>query len=143
MRYLVRPLRVWVQYWPQLAALYLLGVLGRRGAIEWAAWAGYDNHWWASLIMPLAGYQAARGDMSAFSQVSDQVAALMGHGGEHVSLQSLARLVGDGRGLDPSSPGFQQLLGALEGELAKNPEQVARVAEQFFGGAVSHKDEDE
>ncbi|GAA2807517.1 hypothetical protein GCM10010533_52130 [Mycolicibacterium pallens] len=55
MRYLVRPLRVWVRYWPQLAALYLLGVLGRRGAIEWAAWAGYDNHWWASLIMPLAG----------------------------------------------------------------------------------------
>ena len=52
MRYLVRPLRVWVRYWPQLAALYLLGVLARRGAIEWAAWAGHDNHWWASLIMP-------------------------------------------------------------------------------------------
>lgn len=55
MRYLLRPLRVFARYWPQLAALYLLGVLGRRGAIEWAAWAGHDNQWWASLIMPLAG----------------------------------------------------------------------------------------
>lgn len=55
MRYLLRPLILWVQYFPQLAACYLLGYLGRRGAIEWAAWAGYDNDWWASLIMPLAG----------------------------------------------------------------------------------------
>ena len=54
-RYLLRPLVIFVQYWPQLAAFYLLGLLGREGAIELAAWAGYDNKWWASVIMPLAG----------------------------------------------------------------------------------------
>lgn len=46
---------LYLRYWPQLAACYLLGLLGRRGAIEWAAWAGHDNDLWASLIMPLAG----------------------------------------------------------------------------------------
>jgi len=55
MRYVLRPLVVWARYWPQLAACYLLGLLGRHGAIELAAWAGHDNNWWASLIMPLAG----------------------------------------------------------------------------------------
>ena len=54
-RYLLRPLTLWVRYLPQLAACYLLGVLGREAAIELAAWAGYDNDLWASLIMPLAG----------------------------------------------------------------------------------------
>ncbi|MEH3143245.1 MAG: hypothetical protein PGN37_24420 [Mycobacterium kyogaense] len=53
--YLARPFVLCVRYWPQLAACYLLGLLGRRGAIELAAWAGYDNDLWASLIMPLAG----------------------------------------------------------------------------------------
>ncbi|MGB3486324.1 MAG: hypothetical protein WBB07_29395 [Mycobacterium sp.] len=55
MRPLLRPLTLWVQYLPQLLACYLLGYLGRQGAIELAAWAGYDNDWWASVIMPLAG----------------------------------------------------------------------------------------
>lgn len=55
MRYLLRPLHLWAWYFPQLVACYLLGLLGRHLAIEWAAWAGYDNDWWASLIMPLAG----------------------------------------------------------------------------------------
>lgn len=55
MRYLLRPVLLWVQYFPQLAACFLLGYLGRLGAIELAAWAGYDNKWWASVIMPLAG----------------------------------------------------------------------------------------
>jgi hypothetical protein len=55
MRYMVRPLSLWARYFPQLIACYLLGLLGRHLAIEWAAWAGYDNDWWASLIMPLAG----------------------------------------------------------------------------------------
>ncbi len=89
-----------------------------------------------------AASAAANGDMSAFSQVSDQVAALMGHGAEHVNFETMARLVGDGRALDPSSPGFQQLLSALQGELEKNPEQVARIAEQFFGGPASDGDEE-
>lgn len=55
MRYLLRPFALCFRYWPQLAACYLLGLLGRRGAIELAAWAGWDNDLWASLIMPLAG----------------------------------------------------------------------------------------
>jgi len=55
MRYLLRPLRVWARYFPQLVACYLLGLLGRHLAIDWAAWAGHDNNWWSSLIMPLAG----------------------------------------------------------------------------------------
>ncbi|WP_163751267.1 hypothetical protein [Mycolicibacterium helvum] len=55
MGYLLRPFSVWARYFPQLLACYLLGLLGRHLAIDWAAWAGYDNDWWASLIMPLAG----------------------------------------------------------------------------------------
>ena len=51
----IRPLRLLVKYWPQLAACYLLGLLLRHATIELAAWAGYDNNWWASLIMPMAG----------------------------------------------------------------------------------------
>jgi hypothetical protein len=54
-RHLLRPLILWVQYLPQLLACYLLGYLGRYGAIELAAWAGYDNDFWAAAIMPLAG----------------------------------------------------------------------------------------
>lgn len=53
--HLLRPLTLWARYWPQLAACYLLGWLGRHAAIELAAWAGHDNDLWASLIMPLAG----------------------------------------------------------------------------------------
>ncbi len=55
MTYLRQLGALYVQYWPQLAACYLLGLLGGRGAIELAAWAGHDNDLWASLIMPLAG----------------------------------------------------------------------------------------
>ncbi|TRW83403.1 hypothetical protein FK535_12005 [Mycolicibacterium sp. 018/SC-01/001] len=50
-----RPFVLCWRHWPQLAACYLLGLLGRRGAIELAAWAGHDNDFWAALIMPLAG----------------------------------------------------------------------------------------
>ena len=28
--YLLRPLSLWARYWPQLAACYLLGLLGRQ-----------------------------------------------------------------------------------------------------------------
>lgn len=55
MTYVLRPFVLCLRYWPQLAACYLLGLLGRRGAIELAAWAGWDNDVWAALIMPLAG----------------------------------------------------------------------------------------
>ncbi|WP_457149490.1 hypothetical protein [Mycobacterium sp. URHB0021] len=37
MRYPLRPFALWSRYFPQLAALYLLGVLARRAAIELAA----------------------------------------------------------------------------------------------------------
>lgn len=55
MRYLLAPLTLCIRYFPQLLACYLVGWLLRTGAIELAAWAGYDNDLWASLIMPLAG----------------------------------------------------------------------------------------
>lgn len=55
MRHLLRPFDLWWRYFPQLAALYLLGWIGRKGAIELAAWVGWDNDVWASLIMPFAG----------------------------------------------------------------------------------------
>ena len=51
----LQPAALFLRYWPQLAACYLIGYLGRLGAIELAAWAGHDNDVWASLIMPLAG----------------------------------------------------------------------------------------
>jgi len=35
-RYLLRPFDLWWRYFPQLVALYLLGALGRTGAIELA-----------------------------------------------------------------------------------------------------------
>jgi hypothetical protein len=54
-RYLLRPFALWWRYIPQLVALYLLGWLGRKGAIELAAFVGWDNDIWASLIMPFAG----------------------------------------------------------------------------------------
>lgn len=55
MTYMLRPFVLFLRYWPQLAACYVLGLLGRQGAIELAAKVGYDNDLWASLIMPLAG----------------------------------------------------------------------------------------
>ncbi|OBB04780.1 hypothetical protein A5662_11165 [Mycobacteriaceae bacterium 1482268.1] len=55
MHYVLRPFALWWRYWPQLAAIYLLGWLGRKGAIELAAYVGWDNDVWASLIMPFAG----------------------------------------------------------------------------------------
>ena len=39
-RYLLRPLVLCGRYFPQLVALYLLGWLGRKGAIELAAYVG-------------------------------------------------------------------------------------------------------
>jgi hypothetical protein len=39
-RYLLRPFNLWWRHFPQLAALYLLGWLGRKGATELAAYVG-------------------------------------------------------------------------------------------------------
>lgn len=49
-RYLLRPLVLWWRYFPQLVALYLLGWLGRKGAIELAAYVGGASF----LINPMA-----------------------------------------------------------------------------------------
>jgi hypothetical protein len=42
-RYLLRPFALWWRYLPQLVALYLLGWLGRKGAIELAAFVGWGQ----------------------------------------------------------------------------------------------------
>lgn len=51
----MRPFALWWRYFPQLVAIYLLGWLGRKGAIELAAYVGWDKNVWACLIMPFAG----------------------------------------------------------------------------------------
>jgi hypothetical protein len=81
--YVLRPLTLWLRYWPQLAACYLLGLLGRRGAIELAAWAGHDNDFWASLIMPLAGM--------ARLGLANRSTRLAGRGGSSASSGSARR----------------------------------------------------
>ena len=76
MTYLLRPFIVCLRYWPQLAACYLLGLLGRRGAIELAAWVGYDNPVWVSLIMPLAGLARLGSYVAMFFVVRRAIPAL-------------------------------------------------------------------
>lgn len=76
MRDLLRPLALWLRYWPQLAACYLLGVLGRRAAIELAAWAGYDNNLWVSLIMPFAGLARLASYVAMFLVLRSAIPAL-------------------------------------------------------------------
>ncbi|GKT29157.1 hypothetical protein ADUPG1_005177, partial [Aduncisulcus paluster] len=49
------PLRLWVMYLPQLAACYLLGLLGRNIVIELAARFGWNNYLVVDLLMPFAG----------------------------------------------------------------------------------------
>jgi hypothetical protein len=53
--YLLRPFVLAWRYWPQIAACYLVGMLARRGAVEWAAYVGHKNAFWAAMIMPFAG----------------------------------------------------------------------------------------
>jgi hypothetical protein len=80
-----------------------------------------------------AASAAARGDMQGLSQVSDQVAALLGQappGG--VDMASLMSLVSGG-GLDVASPAFQQLLSGLSRQLERDPDTMQRLAEQLFG----------
>ncbi|QCH23806.1 hypothetical protein DSM43276_02067 [Mycobacteroides salmoniphilum] len=52
---LLRPLRLWVMYLPQLAACYLLGLLGRNIVIELAAKYAWNNYLVVDLLMPFAG----------------------------------------------------------------------------------------
>ena len=77
-RYVLAPLTLFVRYFPQLVACYLVGYLGRQGAIEWAAWAGYDNDLWASLIMPLAGMARLGSYVAMFLVIRPGIPALAG-----------------------------------------------------------------
>jgi hypothetical protein len=90
-----------------------------------------------------AAAAAARGDEAGFSAVGEHVAAMLGHvparPGVLPDAQSLGAsaegLLGmlSGAGLDVSSPAFQQALGAVEAELARDPARVRAIAEQLFG----------
>jgi hypothetical protein len=75
-RYLLRPFHLWWRHFPQLAALYLLGWLGRKGAIELAAYVGWDNDVWASLIMPFAGLARLGSYIAMFLVLRSAVPAL-------------------------------------------------------------------
>lgn len=75
-RYVLAPLTLCLRYFPQLLACYLLGDLGRTGAITWAAWAGYDNDLWASLIMPLAGMARLGSYVAMFMVIRPGIPAL-------------------------------------------------------------------
>lgn len=76
MRYLLQPVTLCIRYFPQLAACYLLGYLGRTGAIELAARVGYDNDLWASLIMPLAGMARLGSYVAMFFVIRQGIPAL-------------------------------------------------------------------
>ncbi len=75
-RYVLRPVNLWWRYFPQLAALYLLGWLGRKGAIELAAYVGWDNDVWASLIMPFAGLARLGSFVAMFLVLRSAIPAL-------------------------------------------------------------------
>ncbi|HKV19094.1 MAG TPA: hypothetical protein VJR50_08665 [Mycobacterium sp.] len=76
MRYVLRPFALWWRYFPQLVALYLLGWLGRKGAIELAAYLGWDNNVWASLIMPFAGLARLGSYVAMFLVLRSAIPAL-------------------------------------------------------------------
>lgn len=76
MTQLLAPFVLFLRYWPQLAACYLLGMLGRLAAIELAAWLGWDNSLWASLIMPFAGIARLGSFVAMFFVVRHGVPAL-------------------------------------------------------------------
>jgi hypothetical protein len=75
-RYVLRPVNLWWRYFPQLAALYLLGWLGRKGAIELAAYVGWHNDVWASLIMPFAGLARLGSYVAMFLVLRSAIPAL-------------------------------------------------------------------
>lgn len=77
-RYVLAPLTLFVRYFPQLVACYLVGYLLRIGAIEWAAWAGWDNYLWASLIMPLAGMARLGSYVAMFLVIRPGIPVLAG-----------------------------------------------------------------
>jgi hypothetical protein len=75
-RYVLRPFALWWRYFPQLVALYLLGWLGRKGAIELAAYVGWNNDVWASLIMPFAGLARLGSYVAMFLVLRQAIPAL-------------------------------------------------------------------
>lgn len=73
---MLRPLRLWVMYLPQLAACYLLGLLGRNIAIELAARFGSENYLWADLLMPFAGLARLGSIVAMFLVLRSAIPAL-------------------------------------------------------------------
>ena len=76
MNALVRPFALYVRYWPQLVACYLVGVLARHWAIELAAWAGHDNEWATALLMPFVAIARLGTYVAMFLVLSRAVPAL-------------------------------------------------------------------
>ncbi|WP_078277717.1 hypothetical protein [Mycobacteroides franklinii] len=73
---LLRPLRLWVMYLPQLAACYLLGLLGRTVAIALAAKLGAHGELWADLILPFAGFARLASFVAMFVVIRDAIPSL-------------------------------------------------------------------
>lgn len=83
-----------------------------------------------------AASAAARGDMSNLSRVGEELAHKLGQAPPTtLDMASLGKLVADS-GIDLSSPVFQQMLAGLQDTLARDPDAVARLAEQLFGRAA-------
>lgn len=73
---MLRPLRLWVMYLPQLAACYLLGLLGRSAAIALAGRLGAHNELWADVIMPFAGFARLASFVAMFMVLRSAIPAL-------------------------------------------------------------------
>ncbi len=73
---MLRPLRLWVMYLPQLAACYLLGLLGRSAAIALAGRLGAHNELWADVIMPFAGFARLASFVAMFVVLRSAIPAL-------------------------------------------------------------------
>lgn len=68
---------------------------------------------------------AVNGDPQAFQALTAQLEGLLG-----------------GAGMDLSSPMFQQLAQTMQAELAKDPAQLAELADRLFGGATGPEEDD-
>ncbi|MGC7298385.1 hypothetical protein RA988_17895, partial [Mycobacteroides abscessus subsp. massiliense] len=73
---LLRPLRLWVMYLPQLAACYLLGLLGRNIVIELAAKYAWNNYLVVDLLMPFAGLARLGSIIAMFLVLRSAIPAL-------------------------------------------------------------------
>lgn len=73
---MLRPLRLWVTYLPQLAACYVLGLFGRELAIVLAAKLGTHDELWADVLMPFAGFSRLAAFVGMFLILRSAIPAL-------------------------------------------------------------------